>query len=106
MAFSTSAYEDGNFRNLGWTTGGATASSTAGNAQEQLLEVACSCLASNEKLTKVTTRIHLKELQKRYQNPDWHRHYTGTDRFNLATTIKAIEEGKPNETVQNVPPGD
>jgi hypothetical protein len=108
MAFQTSYYEDSNFRNLGWSTGGATSSSTSGKTKEQLLEIACSCPAPNEKLSRIGTRIHLKELHKRYQEPNWHRHYTGTERYNLAATSKRIEEGTgtTNEAIQSIPPGD
>jgi hypothetical protein len=91
MAFSTSSYEDSNFRNLGWSNGGATSSSTSGKTKGQLLDLACSHAAPNEKYFKPGVREQLKKLQGQYQNPNWHQQFCGINRFNLAATIRELE---------------
>jgi hypothetical protein len=81
MAFQTTSNEDYNFRINGWTTGGSTTSDLNGRRRtpQELLDYACRYPYPNDALERRGLRDRLIKLQARYRDPNWNRHFCGTE---------------------------
>lgn len=81
MAFQTTPNDDYNFRVNGWSSGGSVTTDVNGRrkTEAELLDYASRYSYPDDGYTNPIVKGRLLKLKERYQDPNWQRHFSGTE---------------------------